>query len=472
MGWLVDRLTPYKQAQPRWHDLALALEAYWDTYQTPAVERIEQMRSVFTANNEDVEMLLREAGVQFEVAIPVVRDNLAFAYSWRAYEIHRKDRHETIEQILRRDYSGTYVRWESLYAPKSQPYGHAFLTEGELETHGLTLDDVHRTYRGKVIANLTGLNAQGVRKEEFRASVSRKIEVLRPAHIVYDGEMFFQVFRAEFEPIVAVNAARRSKSHTHLFLSLDPSRYDEVPADAKCLDYQPIGTLRSLAGATHHVEVWPAGLPWRLDMGSTIDGHYWPLPGVEGSRTKRTGTLGSKTGKASPMGTFTSRVIFKTDDALLMGAVSHREVVLSASAEAQASNAKRAAHSVEAWPTGLPWRLDMGSMTDGHYQALPGVEGDQTKRVGTLSGKAGKSSLLGNFTSQVTFRAGNTLLSDTIGNRKVAFSVRAEAQANNAKARQCAPAKTVRQPAIGPRFDDVPADFSPLDMNYEVVTDG
>lgn len=365
MGWLVDRLTPYKQSQPRWHDLAVALETYWDTYQTPAVERIEQMRSVFTANNEDLEMLLREAGVQFEVAIPVVRDNLAFAYSWRAYEIHRKDRQETIEQILKRDYSGVFVRWEPLFAPKHLPYGEMFLAESELASYGLTLDDVHRTYRGKVMANLTGLNAIGVRKDEFRASVGRKIEVLRPAHIVYDGEMFFQVFRAEVEPFNAVNGASLSRSHSHLLLALSPYRYDEVGADEQCLDHQPLGSSHQ-GGLAHRTDFWPS----------------------------------------------------------------------------------------------QPWRLDL---------ELPGVEGDTAERAGLLKAESRTIYPLGDFTLETTFKTGNKLLSDTIGNSLYTLTAPAYASAAAHKAKRHAPATTIRPIAKGPRLDDVAADFCPLDMTYEVT---
>jgi hypothetical protein len=365
MGWLVDRLTPYKQEQPRWHDLAVALETYWDTYQTPAVERIEHMRSVFTADNEDLEMLLKEAGVQFEVAIPVVRDNLAFAYSWRAYEIHRKDRQETIEQILKRDYSGVFVRWEALFAPKSRPYGDVFFAESELAYYNLAPEDVHRTYRGKVMANLTGLNAIGVRKEVFRENVRRKLEVLRPAHIVYSGEMFFQVFRAEVEPISVAIGGAQSQSHSHVLLALSPYRYDDVGADEQRLDHQTLGFAHQ-GGHAQRAEFWPA----------------------------------------------------------------------------------------------QPWQLDLG---------LPGVEGDARSRAGMLSINANSSYLLSNFTLRAKFKKGDKLLSDTIGDVSFTLSAPVSASAGSQKVTRHVPALASWPATKGPRLDDVPADFCPLDMTYEVT---
>lgn len=380
MSWLVDRLTPYKQSEERWRDLARALEEYWDTYSAPALERIEQMRSVFTAHDEDIEMMLSEAGIRFEVAVPLVRNHLAFAYTWRAYEIHRKDRQGTLEQILARDYAGAVVRWMPLFAPRDAPYGTSFLSSLELEWTGVSRSDVHHTYRGKVLANLTGLTARGIRKDGFRAAVRRKIDALRPAHIVYDGEMFFQVFLAEMGAVLATNAVSSSRSHTHLLLALSPYRFDELPADTQRLDHQPFGSLRHESARSHALQAWDMEKPWRLDMGSLDGGEYLPLGGIEGDELSRCGSLGA-----------------------------HRET----------------------------------------------------------------ASFLGRVTLQATFLTGFSLPFVTRANRSFTIPASASADACQGRVAQGAPARTFR-PATpkGPRLDDVPADFAPLDMTYEVATYG
>lgn len=392
MGWLVERLTPYKQDQRRWYDLAVALEQYWDTYNTPALERIEQMRSVFTADDEDVESLLREAGVQFEVAIPIVRDNLAFAYSWRAYEIHRKDRHETLEQILRRDYSGVFIRWLPLYAPKDVPYGERFLTEQEIEFSEYSRDDLYQTYRGAVQVNLSGLQINGVSAEGFAAAVRRKLDVLRPAHIVYDGEYFFQAFRAEFEVWLRNGGNHHGWRAGRLLFSMLPL-FDDIPADDIALDKHPVSSA--------HLTRWMApAAPWRemplwgLDAGSHADGTYWPLPGIEGERHHPAGTLGHWHQPAS-------RILGASDIAAAVGGreqgwvgqlfAMQRFFDVTGADEAaldyepiHSARLARTLSGAASWGTMPPWGLDGGSSTpDGHWP-LPGVEGQQRSPAGLL----------------------------------------------------------------------------------------
>lgn len=395
MGWLVDRLTPYKQQQPRWHDLAVALETYWDTYQTPAVERIEHMRSVFTADNEDLEMLLKEAGVQFEVAIPIVRDNLAFAYSWRAYEIHRKDRQSTLEQILRRDYSGVFVRWLPLYAPKHLPYGSLFLSEQDLRFSSYTRDDVYQTYRGAVQVNLSGLQLAGVSAGEFSTAVRRKLDALRPAHIVYEGEYYFQAFRAEIELLARNGQRTLSRRAARLLFSLR-TLFDDTPADESPCDVVPLQSRfisQGQGGIT-----WAAMPLWRLDAGSFIDEDYWPLPGIEGEQRSPAGQLGRWEKRlADNLAWEASRAA----GALSSTLAARPFLVMPHSFDDIAADerycdllpfhGRRVATQVgmAAWATMPLWGLDAGSIADGVYWRLPGAEGEQR----SLSGQLGQWSV-------------------------------------------------------------------------------
>lgn len=240
IDWLRDRLTPYKQKEIRWHDLARALEEYWDAHSTPALERLENLKSVFTSTDTDIEKLLRELGIKFEVALPIFPDNLPFAYAWRLYEIHRKDRADTLAQILRRDFPDVEVLWQPLFARKGVPYGEEFLTEQEAAF--LPSDQIYRTYRGRVLVSQDDLRRTGVDLVEFEKTCKRKMEVLRPAHIVYDDVTFFRATAALFCPARIERGCRRTTVSPHYLTFSLIGRYDEVAADVQTTDLEPISS--------------------------------------------------------------------------------------------------------------------------------------------------------------------------------------------------------------------------------------
>lgn len=487
MGWLVERLTPYKRSHRRWYDLAVALEEYWDTYQTPAAERLEHLRSIFHAHDEDVEKLLTEAGIQFEVAIPLVRDNLAFAYAWRAYEIHRKDRNEALEQILRRDYSGVFIKWQPLYAPKGVPYGDVLLNEQDVEFSDYEWGDLHRTYRGALQVNLSGLRLQGVTAGEFSKSVRRKLDAIRPAHIVYEGEYFFQAFKADFEVWLRNSQITFSQLSGRLIFTLG-HRYDDTPADAVEVDYSPVDSARFtwLEGLPSEWEDMP---PWKPGGGSYIDGEYWPLFGQTGNTRQRAGLLGDDLqhharlnnrpiipsvsrhearALAEPLA-FMQR-LFDVERADTLPLDDYEPL-----RSAQASRYK--AVSARVWPERRPWRLDLGPITpDGTFPTV-GVEGDSAQwfyGAGNYLHQASEPALFclaGNKnTGKPTFKSAHWLQFVTNDKAQPSLAVTGTLSAAQDGTSYTLPATAVRpRPAPPmPRMDDVPADFAPLDMSYEV----
>lgn len=395
--WLEKRLTPYKQEQPRWRDLAVALQEYWDLYNTPHLERLENLRSVFTAHDEDIETLMREAGIQFEVALPVMQDNRSLAYAWRSYEVHRKDRKHVIEGILSRDYSNLFVRWMPLFAPKDLEYGHRFLSPMEFELYNYTMDDMYQTYRGILVTNLTHLYQHGSDKYDFGAAAQRKMDILRPAHITYEGALYFQVFKAEF-PIIIENAA------THELITMplpwcNPRQFDRVPADERILDggcfSYPHGTINTIRYVSEPMDIWPFDKPWSLDAGSYADGFYWSLYGHEKDKRRRFGGLGSrsdsffinpdkieavlanKSAKERLSGNIFSLIRRFDDLPADLGALD----LGGLGADIKSDKVSR----LDAWPFDKAWSLDAGSHSPDGYLSLFGLESSKRGRHGCLA---------------------------------------------------------------------------------------
>lgn len=238
---MLNRLTPYKQNEQRWADLATAIEEFWDTYHQPHLQRVEGLRSIFQAAPDDIERMLDESGIQFEVAVPIVESNRAFAYAWRSYEIHRKDHSESLSSVLTRDFSGLEVRWEPLFAPRDMPYGEGLmLTRSDIALRNLSMDDYHRTYRGVVMADLSGIRAVGYETTEFSKVVGRKIDNLRPAHIVHEGEAFFQRFTIEPGPFPVLPSTVATDAYRISHVGVWNEVYDVISADARITDFQPL----------------------------------------------------------------------------------------------------------------------------------------------------------------------------------------------------------------------------------------
>ncbi|MDX5979548.1 hypothetical protein [Vreelandella alkaliphila] len=479
MGWLVDRLTPYKREQPRWHDLAVALETYWDTYNTPALERIEQMRSVFTAHNEDVEALLREAGVQFEVGLPIIDGNRAFAYAWRSYEIHRKDNAAVLGQVLSRDFSGLDVRWEPLLAPKNKPYGHGeFLTLHDIELMGLDRHDYFRTYRGVVMANLPGIHSVGYDTEAFSAAVKRKVDVLRPAHVVHDGEYFFSVFRSLIE--LPVHLYRHAENVQPTWFELGARYLDNDAQDGEHLDQSPLESMRDTNALSKRLLSWemPA---WGLDAGKIIDGSYWGLIGIEGDKRQAFGVLGHHHQPITHIGsTLASQGLQEAIKQVapaywtlgrypfdVLRADDHLTDVWGGSPFPGWTQQSRNGQSLAKFWSMPPWGLDLGLSIEGEHWGLEGVEGAVARRfvsrqhrrligMATLNPKFSKAPRaiysLPPVTNCYNECSPSVALTPTVGGQSVA---------------RHSSVSTTQRLLYGPAFDELPGDVAPLDMHYE-----
>lgn len=200
--WLVERLTKSKQGSPQWVALAEALEEYWDTHFFNELQTFEDSKNIFTASEDHLNQKIAEFGDYFDTALPLDTSGKRLSISWQRANIHEKDTIVPFVNSLSVNFAGLGVTWEPLYSNKSQPYARDNLfTEQEVQIKKWDLNDFWMTSRGKIAVDLTHLHKLGMAKETFIAIAKREIERLRPAHIVYDGELFILTINFDYAPL-------------------------------------------------------------------------------------------------------------------------------------------------------------------------------------------------------------------------------------------------------------------------------
>lgn len=295
-NWLTSRLTPARAESERWVELAKAVETFWDTYFEPHADAYERSRSVFTADDADIDVKLAERGKKFEVALPITPSSKAMAYAMRSYEIHGKDQEDTLEVILQRDFGNVVIRWMPLKAPTDLPYSELFLTDVENQWIGYPEDRLWQTSRAKVLIDTSTALAFGLDRPAVAAALQRKLDELRPAHIVYDGLLFIAWYPIEVAPVIPVAGPRRSVSR---FPTIDadpllPFRLDDFRLDDFRLDwFSPLTLGAARTAATLAPVAVPFRFPWRLDMGWEIGGQFRARPGIEGDTVEPLYSLGA-----------------------------------------------------------------------------------------------------------------------------------------------------------------------------------
>ncbi|WP_292257020.1 hypothetical protein [Marinospirillum sp.] len=247
--------------------MAEAIQEFWDENFEPSVDQYERLRSIFTADEEGIDRRLAELGSKFEVALPILPTSKSVAYAMRGYEIHRKDRRSSIEQMLQRDFRGAVISWLPLYAVIGEPYGTRFLTEIEMGELGIDPSEAYMTSRGKTLVNSPVAKESGFSSDSIRAALDRKLLEIKPAHIVYDGIQFISIYIGEIEPVIITHPLN-------------------IAAGRHWLDANPVDSVVSIISSVSVNTVDVGGemlsLQWRLDMGWDINGVFRPRPGLEG----------------------------------------------------------------------------------------------------------------------------------------------------------------------------------------------
>lgn len=263
--WLQDRLTGSKKTNRRWLDLAEALEGFWDQQYLPLAERVESCRSVFTASDEDLERRLEDLGDFFDVNLPASEGSRPLAIVFRRDEIRRKNTAVPMESILRRNFEGLEAQWEPLWAPVAGPYTpESMRRQREIEDP----DAYYMTSRGLIVVNETQLRRMGIERAAFSRVAVNEVDKVRPAHIVYDGELFILTINFDYPGLsLAVNT------------QLSCRRQDYQLKEAVH------GVLHKTARrAVSMGSLSLAGQLWTLDLNSALSGSglSTPLPGIEG----------------------------------------------------------------------------------------------------------------------------------------------------------------------------------------------
>ncbi|ELA9885251.1 hypothetical protein [Vibrio parahaemolyticus] len=281
--WLVERLTKSKQGSPQWVALAEALEEYWDTHFFNELQTFEDSKNIFTASEDHLNQKIAEFGDYFDTALPLDTSGKRLSISWQRANIHEKDTIVPFVNSLSVNFAGLGVTWEPLYSNKSLPYARDNLfTEQEVQIKKWDLNDFWMTSRGKIAVDLTHLHKLGMAKETFIAIAKREIERLRPAHIVYDGELFILTINFDYAPLSHhVERQTVGEKGGSMVYRLTAS-FDDRPADVPWLDDSPLYVEHRRGTTTSATDFVIGGMSWSLDLFVDLGGRRVPLAGKEG----------------------------------------------------------------------------------------------------------------------------------------------------------------------------------------------
>lgn len=221
-SWLRNQLTKAKQAAPMWADFIDAVQEIIERHAEQYLDRAKRRVSLFDADKQDLEVMLRELGDFFALG-DVSDENLPLVIMQRQDQIHSKKTIYPLVNTLIREFRGVTVTWEPLFAPVDQetwPYGARLLIEREIGDTEIPVNDWFMTSRGVIRVPLNQVrrsygNGEGSQEaiDEFESIIKRVIYPLVPLRIVCDGQQYFLSFDlVEFMEY----ATQSSMSDTHL----------------------------------------------------------------------------------------------------------------------------------------------------------------------------------------------------------------------------------------------------------------
>lgn len=183
--WLKSRLTPVKRGAARWAELAEAIQEFWVELFDPAIQRMIDAQSVYTAEPDDLETIMAEFADDFRNDIGG-DDDRPHQIAWRRWELQSKETLAAVSSALRRKFPGLDIEWIPLYAHKTGVYGTELKSLAEIAAGGLSVDDYFLTSRGKVYLTF-GTGEPTLSVSEVLAALREVIDRILPTHIVYDG---------------------------------------------------------------------------------------------------------------------------------------------------------------------------------------------------------------------------------------------------------------------------------------------
>lgn len=190
---LADRLPAGILSGTRQKELFEAIDEYFTQRLMPTLQRTRDMRSVFTADQEDLSRKLEELTAYFDYAGNELTKPLSIF--WKQNEIANKNNEWAIEALVQRiKIQAKDIIFDRLYAPKdtvTYPYGSIFYTMDDLDDMGADPADYFLTSHMALRVDYNEIIENGWDETELRSVVERYFEEnVRPNHIVFDGLNF------------------------------------------------------------------------------------------------------------------------------------------------------------------------------------------------------------------------------------------------------------------------------------------
>lgn len=194
MDKLTDRLPPAIVGSPRQKELFEAIDNYWEQNVIPSIQRLRDLRSVFTATDEDLSMMLEELTAYFDYASDDLTKPLSIF--WKKNEINNKNNEWALDALLQRiKFTASDIEFIPLYCPKdtaTHPYGTVFHTmQGILDMEAEPSDFFLSSHMSINIDREAMLKSNW-EEDNLRYAVERYFdENVRPTHIVFSGVNYF-----------------------------------------------------------------------------------------------------------------------------------------------------------------------------------------------------------------------------------------------------------------------------------------
>lgn len=286
--WLTQRLTKARKNSERWLDLAGDIEALWEEFFDPRLDRLTGLRSTWTCATEDLAKQLALLGATFSLRYPSASDR-RISIAWRRWELQYKDVEEMLRLAFRRNFGLVDCRWIPLFAPEDKPYGFHFEPSNGLVSEAekyIPPEGYYLTSRGMLGANFASLMQRRWTKAEFHSVADSLIREIKPVHILFDGFFYYILHHVDFKDTVTFwNGVARNWETD---FSVVYARYDITAADVWQTD------RNTIAAHGEVIRDWKCNfldpLHWRLDMFFPADlAHRYgfpvldlPRPGIEG----------------------------------------------------------------------------------------------------------------------------------------------------------------------------------------------
>jgi len=177
-NWLIDRLRPSHKKQPRWVELAEALQTFWSDLFDLQFNVLANMRSIYTADEASQLRKIGEYGWYYEQNMPAISRPIFFGM--RKLEMLQKETDiPMMASIQRLGITGCW--WEPLYALDNEVYGTRFLHSLDIDHIKPSPANMYMTSRGALMINYYHLNNQNL-----LPALEQLVRNIKPLHIIFE----------------------------------------------------------------------------------------------------------------------------------------------------------------------------------------------------------------------------------------------------------------------------------------------